>query len=87
MVQFETFSREQAAERFEIRIGDVLGPLSAQGDCEDPQRAAARARQLLAAAGVSDITVRVENPGGPCFVRGGYEFAPGAVILQTGGRR
>lgn len=87
VVRFETFSREQAAERYEVRIGMALEPLSAQGDCEDPQRAAARARRLLDGAGVSQLSVRIENPGGPCFEPGGYEFAPGAVILQTDGRR
>jgi hypothetical protein len=87
VVRFETYSREQAADRFEIRIRDALGPLPAQGDCEDPQRAAARARRLLAAAGVANVSVRVDNLGGPCFDPGGYELAPGTVILHTGGRR
>ena len=87
VVRFETYSREQAAERFEIRIRDTLAPLTAQGDCEDPQRAATRIHRLLAAAGVADVNVRVENPGGPCFDPRSYEVAPGTVILHTDDRR
>jgi hypothetical protein len=87
VVRLETVSREQAADRYEIRIRTALAPLSAQVDCEDPQRVAARARRLLAAAGVAHVSVRVENQGRSCFDPGGYELAPGTVILQAGGQR
>jgi len=83
VVQLESYSREQAAERYEVRIRDTLAPLSAERDCVDPHRAASEARRLLAAAGVADISVRVENPAGPCVDRNAYELAPGAVTIQT----
>ncbi len=83
VVRLETMGRQQAADRFEIRISSVLEPLSSPSGCEDPQRAAARARRLLAAAGIADVSVRVEDHPGPCV----YELTPGAVILHTGGRR
>jgi hypothetical protein len=88
VVRFETYSREQAADRFESRkIDAALEPLLAQGGCTDPQRAAARARRLLTAAGLAHISVQFKKLGGPCLDTAGYEVAPGTVILYTGGRR
>jgi hypothetical protein len=87
VVQFESYSREQAAERYEVRIRDTLAPLSGKRDCVDPQRGAAEARRLLAAAGVAGITVRVESPAGPCVDRDGYELDAGKVTIRTSGRR
>jgi hypothetical protein len=84
VVRLETYSRQQAADRYGVRkIDSALAPLSAQG-CEDPQRAAARARRLLAAAGLAHISVRVEDRGGACLDPGVYETAPGVVILYSG---
>ena len=81
-VRIETVSREQAADVYERRlISAALDSLSARGSCEDPNRAAARARRLLADAGLAHVRVRVADGGGPCFAAGAYEFASGAVVL------
>jgi hypothetical protein len=83
VVQLERVSREEATYLYENRlISAALEPLSAQGECADPQRAAARARRLLAAAGLAHIDVRVRS-GGACVDPGVYELAPGAVIFGT----
>jgi hypothetical protein len=83
VVRFESYSRVEAADRFEVRIGDTLLPLAETGGCEDPQRAAARARRLLADAGLGHLIVRVDEPSAPCFDPGGTTVTPAAVTLST----
>jgi len=86
-VRIETVSRAEAGDAYERRlISAALDSLTARGDCEDPERAAVRARRLLAAAGLAHVRVRVADSGGPCFNAGVYEFAPGAVILYRAPR-
>jgi hypothetical protein len=81
-VRIETVSRADAGYAYEHRlIAAALDPLSAGGDCQDPRRGAARARRLLAVAGLAHVRVSVADGGSLCLQPGVYEAAPGAVIL------
>jgi hypothetical protein len=84
LVRIPTVARDEAADSYEFRlIGAALEPLDARSDCEDPQQAAARARQLLVDAGLAHVRVAVAAQGGPCFDPGGFELSHHRVTLST----
>ena len=86
VARIELLSRRDAGDYYEHRlIGTALEPLDerAPSACEDPRRAAARARQLLRDAGLPHVTVRVEQRGGPCFDPGGYIVGHHEIVLST----
>ena len=89
VARIELLSRRDAGDYYEHRlIGAALEPLDerAPSACEDPRRAAARARQLLRAAGLPQVAVRVEQGGGRCFDPGGYIVGHHEIVLSTAAR-
>jgi hypothetical protein len=83
IARIELLSRAEAGDYHERRlIGIALAPLVSREPCLEPRRAAARARRLLRAAGLPDVSVRVEPQGGPCLESGGFVFGDHEVVLS-----
>jgi hypothetical protein len=89
VAHIELLSRADAADRYERHlVGIALESLEPRvsSACRDPRRAAARARRLLRDAGLSRVTVRVEERGGPCLEQGYLMERRHEVLLRRASR-
>jgi hypothetical protein len=89
VARIELLSRRDAGDRYERHlVGIALESLypRVSSACRDPRRAAARARRLLRDAGLSRVTVRVEQRGGPCLEQGYLMERHQEVLLRRASR-
>ena len=84
VARIELLSRDDAADyRERRRISVVLEPLmAAHPGCAEPRDVVPRARELLRAAGLAHVAVRIEPGSGRCLDLGGYVLGEHEVVLS-----